>query len=151
MIPEDVYRLYKYGGQPDLNNLLIAISNLLNRFETIYIVVDAVDESCPREDLLKVLRDFVTDSRFQKIQLLVSSREYIDIERTVQTISKDISMDNAFVEEDIRLHIRSVLQRNPKFRRWPTELLGEVEDAVSKGAKGMYVTNYRLTTKVKVY
>ncbi|MCJ1452480.1 hypothetical protein MMC28_002823 [Mycoblastus sanguinarius] len=101
-------------------------------------MVDAIDESNPREDLLKVFQDLVTDSRFEKVQLLASSRDYIDIERVMGEISVSVSMANPFVEEDIRLHVRVTLQSNRKFVRWPQDLLDEVEDTISRGAKGMF-------------
>jgi hypothetical protein len=138
-VPGKVYKMYKHGGEPSLVELLKALEDILDKFDIIYIVVDAIDESNPREDLLKVLRDLVTDSRFKKLQLLASSREYIDIERVLGEFSVSVSMANPFVEEDIRLHVRSTLQSNSKFRRWPQGLLDEVEDAVSTGARGMYV------------
>lgn len=130
--------MYKYGGAPSLVELLQALEVMLDNFEITYVIVDAIDESKPRKDLLRVLRDLATDARFKKVQLLASSREYIDIEKVMEEFSISVSMANPFVEEDIRLHIRSNLQSDPKFRRWPQELLDEVEAAVSKGAEGMY-------------
>jgi hypothetical protein len=138
-VPGSVYKMYKYGGEPSLVELLKALEDILDKFEITYVIVDAIDESNPREDLLKVFRDLVTDSRFKKLQLLASSREYIDIERVMGEFSVSVPMANPFVEEDIRLHVRSTLQSDPKFRRWPQELLDEVEHAVSTGARGMYV------------
>jgi NACHT domain len=139
LVPGNVYKMYKHGGEPSLVELLKALEDILDKFEITYVVADAIDESNPREDLLKVFRDLITDSRFKKLQLLASSREYIDIERVMGEFSVSVSMANPFVEEDIRLHVRSTLQSDPKFRRWPQELLDEVENAVSTGAKGMYV------------
>jgi Cdc6-like AAA superfamily ATPase len=139
LVSGNVYKMYKHGGEPSLVELLNALEDILDEFEITYVVADAIDESNPREDLLKVFRDLVTDSRFKKLQLLASSREYIDIERVMEEFSVSVSMANPFVEEDIRLHVRSTLQSNSKFRRWPQEPLDEVEDAVSTGARGMYV------------
>ena len=136
-VPTSVYDMYQYGGEPSIINLLKGLEDVLEVFEVAYIIVDALDESKPRDDLLRVLRDFVTDSRFRKIQLLASSREYIDIEATMAAFSVPVSMNNPFVEKDIKLHVRSSLQRNQKFKRWPKDLLGEVEVALSRGAKGM--------------
>ena len=131
--------MYKRGAEPSLGDLLEAVKDILGKFEITYIMVDAIDESNPREDLLKVFQDLVTDSRFEKVQLLASSRDYIDIERVMGEISVSVSMANPFVEEDIRLHVRVTLQSNRKFVRWPQDLLDEVEDTISRGAKGMYV------------
>ena len=139
-VPRSVHKMYKYGGEPSLEDLLKAIEDVLSKYHTVYIVVEALDESNPREDLLRILRDLVTDPRFEKIQLLASSRDYIDIEKVMNDFSMSMSMNNSYVEEDIRLHVRSTLNSNSKFRRWPNDLMAEVEDAVSIGARGMYAT-----------
>ena len=130
--------MYKYGGEPSLADLLKAVEDLLNKYDDVYVIIDALDESNTRENLLRVLRDFATDPRFGKLNILASSREYIDIEKTMAEISMSVSIANPYVEEDIRLHVRSALRLNPRFERWPTELLTEVEETVSKGARGMY-------------
>ena len=92
---------------------LTALESILDSFEIVYVVADAIDESDPREDLLKVFRDLVTDPRFQKLQILSSSRECINIERVMENISVPVSMDNYFVKQDIRLHVRSTLESIP--------------------------------------
>jgi hypothetical protein len=138
-VPDEVYRLYKSGMQPSLTQLLIALETILDKFEVAYIILDAVDESSSRVDILKIIRDLSTDSRFTKIKILVTSREYIDIEEVMVDVSVAMSMSNPLVEEDIRLHIRTLLQSAPKFRHWPKDILAEVEETVSKEAKGMYV------------
>lgn len=142
--PRYVYRLYNECGEPDLEELLIAVGEVLEEFDCTYLVIDALDESIPRNDLLQVLRALATDPKFQKVQLLASSREYIDIEKAMGEFSIPVSMANPSVEEDIRLHVRASLKSNYKFKRWPQELLDEVEDALSKGAQGMYVIAYSL-------
>jgi hypothetical protein len=138
-VPIEVHNLYKQGGQPSLEELLDSFRSVAKLFGTVYIVIDAVDESNFRCNLLRALRDFVTDSRFEMIQLLATSRQYIDIEKVMDEISMPISMSNTLVEADIRLQVRSALHSNPKFGNWPENLLNEVEHAVSTGAKGMYV------------
>ena len=137
VVPASVYKMYKYGGEPSLEELLSALEEILQKFEIAYVIVDAIDESKPREDLLKVFRDLATDLRFAKIQLLVSSREYIDIERAMEDFAVPLSMANDFVQEDIRIHVRHKIRSNPKLTRWPQDLLDEVEEAVSIGARGM--------------
>ena len=137
--PRYVYRLYKEAGEPDFEELLMAVGEVLEEFDCVYLAIDALDESTPRNDLLEVLRALATDTKFQKLQLLASSREYIDIGKVMREFSLSISMANPCVEEDIRLHVRSSLESNSKFKRWPQKLLDDVEDALSKGAQGMCV------------
>ncbi|KAF5575513.1 uncharacterized protein FSUBG_13903 [Fusarium subglutinans] len=133
-----VHNLFRRGGEPSIPELLDALEQILQVFSCAYIVIDAVDESDHRDQSLEVFHTLVTDLRFSNLQLLVTSREYIDIERVMEKVSVSVPMANELVEQDIRLHVQSVLRSNPKFRRWPDDLLIEVEDAVSTKAKGMF-------------
>lgn len=137
IVPTLVFTLYKKGSHPNLADLFCALQAILQSFETVYITVDAIDESMPREDLLKVLRDLVTDPRFQNVQLLGTSREYIDIENVMTPISVRVSMMNPLLDEDIRKYVRSRVDTNLKMMRWTSDLRDEVVDAVSSKAKGM--------------
>ena len=136
-VPAVIDELRKRGGEPNIADLLDALASILTRFETVYVAVDAIDESDPRDDLLMVFQDLVTESRFKQLQVIASSREYIDIERIMAEISVPVSMNNPYVEMDIRRHVQSFLQSCDKFKKWPLELLNEVEEAVTKGARGM--------------
>ena len=136
-IPTYVYNLSKHGAEPSLTALLEAVAQILVSFETVYIAVDAIDESRSRDDLLQILRNLVTDRRFRGLQLVTSSREYIDIERTMSSVSVSIPMNNPYVEQDIRYHVHSLLDSNPRFENWPRDLLYEVEESITTGAGGM--------------
>ena len=137
LVPTCLYRLYQHGGQPSLVDLLQALEDVLKELDNVYIAIDAIDESMPREDLLRVIRDLVTDSRFQKVQLLATSREYIDIEKTMLQISTPVSMLNPLLAEDIKRYVRSQMHKNPRFKPWPPQLQDEVVEALGTGAKGM--------------
>ena len=140
-IPEDILKMYRFGGQPELLGVMKAVEDILINFERVFVFIDAIDESQSRKNILRVLRDFMIEPRFKKIQLLASSREYADIEQIMGTISTPVSMAHPSVEDDIRICLRSMLQSNSKFSHWSSDLLSEVEDTVSKGAKGMYVAH----------
>ncbi|KAF5648656.1 hypothetical protein F52700_972 [Fusarium sp. NRRL 52700] len=133
-----IHDLFRRGGEPSIPELLDGLGQILQVFSCAYIVIDAADESDPRDELLEVIHTLVTDLRFSNVQILVTSREYIDIERAMEKVSVPIPMANELVEHDIRLHVQSILQSNPKFRCWPDDLLIEVEDAISTKAKGMF-------------
>ncbi|KAF5676489.1 hypothetical protein FCIRC_7048 [Fusarium circinatum] len=133
-----IHDLFRRGGEPSIPELLDALEVILKVFSCAYIVIDAVDESDPRDELLKVIHTLVTDQRFSNLQILVTSREYIDIEQVMVKVSVSVPMANELVEQDIRLHVQSVLRSNPKLRCWPDDLLIEVEDAVSTKSKGMF-------------
>lgn len=137
-VPGLIVELHRQGGQPSLTDLLLALEEALQGFDIAYVNLDAADESKPREDLLRVLRDLATDARFSKIRCLVTSREYIDIEQSLKPNSVPISMSNNLVDEDIRRYAHSVLHSRPKFQRWPADLRVDVEEAIVNGSKGMY-------------
>ena len=141
-VPAAVNELRMHGGEPNVADLLDALASILTKFEVVYVAIDAIDESNPREDLLIVLQDFVTESRFKKLQIIASSREYIDIERIMTekkmaNVSTSVSMNNRYVELDIRHYVQSFTQSSPQFGKWPRELLHEVEEVVTTGARGM--------------
>jgi hypothetical protein len=71
------------------------------------------------------------------IQLLVTSRKELDIERALSPLAIELSLSNPYVDEDIRTYIKSRLREDPKFSRWPETLRNETETALVKGAKGM--------------
>ena len=137
LVPSSVLSMYNYGGEPSLVDLLKALEEILRAFETVYVVVDALDESLPRHDMLEVVRQIVNNTRFPNLQLLASSRREADIQNLMETISTSLSMDNDYVGADIRRYVHSSIHSSEKFKRFPTDLLSEIEDAVSVGAKGM--------------
>lgn len=136
-VPTLTYMLYEKWTEPSLPELLEALAQMIVTFGTVYIAIDALDESSSQDDILCTLRILVTDPRFERLRVVTSSRDYLNIERTMLNISTSISMNNPFVEQDIRRCVHSMLKTNPKFKRWPLDLLQEVEESVTIGARGM--------------
>jgi len=136
-IPSELIRFHDHAHTPSTTLLLELLESMLLDVDVVYLIVDAVDKSIPRHDLLKVLRNFITDHRFDRIRLLATSREYYDIETCFSGISVPVSMDNPVVQDDIRRYVHSSLLSNPKFKNWTPELRDETEVALSKRAKGM--------------
>ncbi|KAF4844008.1 hypothetical protein CGCSCA4_v007520 [Colletotrichum siamense] len=132
-----LWKLFKHGGTPSLSSLLLAIEYALEHFDVVYITIDAIDESKPREDLLKTVRNLATDARFGKIRPLLISREYYDIEITMEEFSKSISMKNPFLDADIRLYAQSRVRKERRIKDWPAKLQQETVEALSHGAQGM--------------
>lgn len=138
-ICQELLNSYKLGKTPTLAHLLSVLCIAIEDFERVYLLLDAVDESMPRADLLRVIRDLTTDTRFSALSLVVTSRQYIDIEQVMEGCSMPISMSSPFVEEDIATLVRSTLQSDARYQRWPEDLRREMQDTVPKKAKGMLV------------
>jgi hypothetical protein len=137
VVPDKLYKLYKRGESPSLIDLLQVLDEITETFDHIYIILDAIDESTPRLDLLRILRDLITDPRFQKIYVIATSREYIDIEESMKDISSAISMSNPLLDQDIQLFVQAQLQSHPKLRLWPSSVRDMAMEALSTKAKGM--------------
>lgn len=134
-LPKSIQNLYRSNQQPTSNNLKFALGQLLITMETVYLVIDGVDESRPRADLLLLLEDLVTETRFGKIQLLATSRRYLDIESALSRVSSPISMDNEEVDNDIRTFVTAQLDRT--FTGWRAAHKATIRDALVEKARGM--------------
>ena len=138
-VPRYISDLDRNGRACSLDSLLDAVAHLISLFETVYVAIDAIDESETRDELLGILRILATDQRFHRLQILTSGREYRDIEQVMLSLSQPISTSNTFVEQDIRQCVRSKLRSSTYFQRWPSDLLREVEESITVGASGMSV------------
>jgi hypothetical protein len=136
-VPPAMMDLFQIDHEPNVTQLLHALESALREFDCVYVFIDAVDESFPRDTLLRIIRDLTTDERFQKVRLLATSREYIDIETTFASIGTSVPMVNDLVKEDIKVYAHNALKSHTEFHDWPQDLLVEIEDALAIGAQGM--------------
>lgn len=56
-VPGSLYKLYRESVEPRLDQLLEILEAVMKNVESVYIVVDVMDESIPRANLLRVIRD----------------------------------------------------------------------------------------------
>jgi hypothetical protein len=111
---------------------------VLSSSDRVYVGIDALDESQSRDQILALLEMLVTQTRFSKIQLFATSREYAEIKSKMQGIAQPLSMSNPFVEADIRHFVTAKIRDNARFQQWPQDLRSDVEHTLSTGAKGMF-------------
>lgn len=139
IISTRVYALVNTGIEPKLSDLLDALEDALSAFVTVYLAIDALDETTHIMDLLNALYTLATENRFQKLKLLVASRENHDIERVIRPVSISISLSNDFVAKDIHEYLKSAIQNDRQFShpRWTSDLLQLVIDLLSRKANGM--------------
>jgi len=135
-VPASVHTLFKSGTDPATNEVLDGIEDRLDSFETVFIVLDAIDECNTWTDLLAALKALASP-RFPKIRLIATSREYRQIEDTMKEISKTVSMDNKAVKRDIRLWVHSATARDGYISKWTPTLLDKVRNLLPDRAQGM--------------
>jgi len=136
-VPKELAEAYRERHEPDTDKLLSILAASLQPLDVAFVTIDAIDESMPYTNLLAALGSLMTESRFEKLRLLLTSRQYLDIEQCIKPCAVSLPMSNHLVAEDLRIYVGSKLQTNPKFRAWAASLLAEVEDALVTGAKGM--------------
>ncbi|KAK4171177.1 hypothetical protein QBC36DRAFT_102088 [Triangularia setosa] len=134
--PPELKRLYDRECEPTISELQHILELALLRLERLFLVVDAVDESMPRDEMMRLLATTALDSRFQKVRILATSRQYGDIERFF-AFSTSISMKNSYVGADIERHISARFESNIRLRRW-RPFFQEIEKALVSGANGIF-------------
>jgi hypothetical protein len=127
--------------QPALESLKDVLNSMLGKTENITIVLDALDESCTRRDLLAWIRSILT-LKPTTIRLLVTSRREQDIESTLETLMDSnfmVDIQNGLVDGDIRSYVRAYVQRSDGFARWLDDqsILEMIETTLSQKAHGM--------------
>jgi hypothetical protein len=133
--------MFKRRHEPPIQELENMLEDCLALFSCVFVTIDALDESQDRFSLLLAIETLATGPRFSKIQLLATSRVYVDIERSLKPFAIAFSLDNELVEHDIRRYVRAAITKEHKLNlgRWPQPMLELVVDIVPKKAKGMYV------------
>ncbi|KAF5013479.1 hypothetical protein FDECE_504 [Fusarium decemcellulare] len=123
---------------PDARLLLVTLAEILALpcFDTVWVMIDGIDQTDNREILLRNLRRFNRYKRFEKIQLFAVSRTYSSIKKAMLAIAEPLSLAGSLAKKDIGLHIRGIIKTQKHFSHWPARFRKEVRKALVKGAKG---------------
>lgn len=137
-VPRRIYERSHSDTELDANDLLDCLEELSHVFERgVRIIVDAVDESKPRDNLTDILFTIGTDQRFHRVFLLVTSRPEADICDAIKVNHEfvtEISMCNPGVQADIQHFVHSELNKS----RWDDFFRREIEQCLVGGARGMF-------------
>jgi hypothetical protein len=111
----------------------------------VYLIMDALDECpsssslpSPREKVLELVEELVL-SQLPNLRLCVISRPEIDIKVILEPLAfRSVSLhDERGHMEDIEKHIKSVVNKDPKNRKWKEEDKQLVIDVLTKNSDGM--------------
>jgi hypothetical protein len=111
----------------------------------VYLIVDALDECpnttsmpSPREKVLKLVEKLI-DARLPNLRICVTSRPETDIKTLLEPLSfRTVSLhDERGQMEDIEKYIKSVVNKDPRNRKWKAEDKQLVIDVLTKSADGM--------------
>jgi ankyrin repeat domain-containing protein 50 len=134
-------RLYSnhISGQPPLPALMESLRQVVNSFQDVYILVDALDES-PRHKKREIVLDTLRDLRSWSVpglHILVTSRDELDIRERLDTSNdEEIPMQNAEVDKDIADFVSQHLRQDWKMQKWSV-YHDKIEQALVDRAKGV--------------
>lgn len=150
-IPRELEKAYNSELHSGTRAQLEILAAVLDRFDVVFITIDAIDESMPYDNLLDALIHLMTEPRFDKLRLLLTSREYFDIEQAIKPHAVSLPMENRLVQEDIQTYISSRLSKHHVFYSWPAEFLKEIAKALAQRANGMQVTRDMPLTYLELF
>jgi hypothetical protein len=131
------------------SGLIDLLIQSLENFETINIVVDAVNESKDPDDLIECVWELAQKTKNFRFLLSSTEETALNIPTTGDHVGKDNSekpVKVAFVplekeanQRDIKVYIEAELQRNKRLCRLPNWLKEEISSVLQKRANGVYV------------
>ena len=144
--PEEIQKLHDQcedkKQHTTVSGLTEAFVSILERLQPAYIVLDALDEcstihSPEREAMLKLLKRIRAEKLYH-VNILILSRKELDIEEGLKHVhTKTLCIQNAAVDNDIRVHVRRLLADDPRLRKWSPAIKIEIETSLIIGAHGM--------------
>ena len=126
-------------GLPPTAVLMAYLRQLIQKFDQVYILVDALDES-PRYDQRDQVLDTIQTMRewhLPGLHLLVTSRDEPDIRESLSpTKNEEVVMKNDEINQDIADFISGQLETNPKLRKWRA-FRDRIQQALTQKAHGL--------------
>lgn len=136
----DAYLEADNGGRAlDYDELKECLKSLLTLYESIYIVLDALDECSERGDVFDFLEE-LHGWEIPGVRVLLSSKTMEEIGEALKPLYlAKVHIQNSLVDKDIRKHVAFQLSNNRDFRRWDATDKAEIVDKLSNSSDGMQV------------
>lgn len=128
--------------QPSTKTLSEIIRKMFMEEKSVCVVLDALDESTTRDQLLQWIQDIASDLELHHVRLLYTSRPESDFHQSLpDCIGQEncISIDRQALNEDIRAYVVWQLTEGEGFkkRKLSEDLVELIENKVGKGSDGM--------------
>ncbi|KAF2845553.1 hypothetical protein T440DRAFT_460188 [Plenodomus tracheiphilus IPT5] len=128
--------------RPSVTELLDMLREIVQNFSHVYVVLDALDESNRRPQLLNIL-GVLAEGHLDRLHLLVTSRRERDIETSLENIVRRenrIGLETDMVDADIRNYVQQRLSDDTALSKWAKDIVlrQEIEAALIKGSRGMF-------------
>ncbi|KAF9875475.1 hypothetical protein CkaCkLH20_06856 [Colletotrichum karsti] len=125
---------------PPDDALFDCLKSLVQSFQRVYIIIDALDESPRdkhREDVLEALQSLRTWAE-PRLHLLVTSRDEVDIRDALEVSAEEcVAMSNESVNGDIASYVAQQLREQRQLRKWE-DFHERIETVLTERAKGVF-------------
>ncbi|KAH6875175.1 hypothetical protein BKA58DRAFT_418768 [Alternaria rosae] len=146
VIPKDVNALFSSSEngnrQPSLRALLEVISQAVQEFTQVYVVLDALDECTQRSELMDML-ETMAGWPLDNLHLLMTSRKEREIETSLESYVREedaVCLQRDIVDQDIQRYVQQRLHDDKGLAKWSKDaaIRQEIEAALMGGARGMF-------------
>ncbi|KAJ7756034.1 ankyrin repeat-containing domain protein [Mycena maculata] len=123
---------------PELSRLVELLYRILGEFtDDVYIILDALDESSERDEVLRVIHD-VMAQEMEHLHLLLTSRP--EVTRVMPAlVRRAVPLDmEGCVTQDIESHIDNVLATDLRLSRWTDAWKLKIKSSLLEDANGMF-------------
>lgn len=108
------------GQPPSIEALRSTLSQMIEEFDQVYIILDALDECKQRELLMESINEILSWDH-SELHILATSREENDIANEMDdfvTPEQKVNIHKRFIEADIRVYIYARLQTDRHLKKW---------------------------------
>jgi hypothetical protein len=136
-LPPDFKRFYEENctRPPQRDLVKQELLRLVKSSGRTRIVVDALDE-CNAAERVEVLQALFEVQKAGRVNLLVTSRESLDVKLAVGERNK-LCIHSSQNKSDIEMFVRNEVERNQKLNRLKDDIKAEIISTVTAGADGM--------------
>jgi hypothetical protein len=130
---------YDGGSPPSVESLHATLLLILEAFNDVFIILDALDECAKRNYVLKWIKE-MTSWRKGKLHLLATSRPEEDIAKYLRLLDPDhVYIKQDLTTRDIERYIDCILDGEDAFDRWNGEIKANIKSKLLESAGGMFV------------
>ncbi|MCJ1314556.1 hypothetical protein MMC25_008238 [Agyrium rufum] len=143
VLPSSLASAYQNSAQgiqqPSTETLIDLLRWVINGFDHVYIILDALDECKSRKSLLGFINN-VMGWCLPGLCMLVTIREEVDIKRALEPlVSSKQCLEADLVDKDIAVYVKDKILNDPSLSKWPMDIRSEIELTLGKGAHGMFL------------
>jgi hypothetical protein len=130
------------SDQPATKALWDVVSKMLAVQSKIYLILDALDESTTRDDIILWIKDVVPQPELVHVQLLCTSRPESEFLRHIPPLLEEqncLALNKEAVNSDIRTWVTAQLSQRVDFKEksLSQDLVERIQKDVGDGADGM--------------